>query len=225
MIVIFAIGPDFGETWTALWGDVHALRYVTDAGCHPQAYYRAVLSKMKHPLTHQRLKWSWGVDFFHACEYLSKLAEAIFGGGSERANAWAEKQRHTLRHETSAVAKVIARAAQQKRRQGLQGTKKDFHSALNYFKKYRQHMDFAERKKRVDPIGSGITEAGCKVIFNQRLKQSGMHWHRQTGQSIIDLRTAQRSSIWRRVWERLMVSRTSLPPIAYARNPSYAKTA
>ncbi len=65
------------------------------------------------------------MDFFHACEYLSKLAEAIFGGGSERANAWAEKQRHTLRHETSAVAKVITSAAQQKRRQGLQGTKKD----------------------------------------------------------------------------------------------------
>ncbi len=123
------------------------------------------------------------------------------------------------------MAKVIAHAAQQKRRQGLQGTKKDFHSALNNFKKYRQHMDFAERKKRGDPIGSGITEAGCKVIFNQRLKQSGMRWHRQTGQYIVDLRTAQRSGIWGRVWERLMVSRTYLPPITRTRNPSYDKTA
>lgn len=145
-------------------------------------------------------------------------------GGSERANAWAEQQRHTLRHETSAVAKVIASAAQQKRRHGLQGTKKDFHAALNYFKKYRQHMDFAERKKRGDPIGSGVTEAGCKVIFNQRLKQSGMRWHRQTGQYIVDLRTAQRSGIWRRIWERIIVSKTHLPPLTQTMNQNQPQT-
>jgi len=194
-------------------GKVPTLRYVTDAGCHPQAYFRDVLSKMKHPVTKQRLKWSWGVDFFHACEYVSKIASAIFGAGSERANTWAEKQRHVLRHETHGVAKVIGSAAQQKRRRGLQGTKKDYHSGLNYLKKYRAYMDFAERKGRGDPIGSGITEAGCKVIFNQRLKQSGMRWHRATGQFIIDLRTANRSGIWRRSWNRLMNSQTPLPPI------------
>jgi len=194
-------------------GEVPTLRYVTDAGCHPQAYFHKVLSPMKHPVTKQPLQWSWGVDFFHACEYVSKIASAIFGTGSERANTWAEKQRHVLRHETNGVAKVIGSAAQQKRRGGLQGTKKDYRSGLNYLKKYRAYMDFAERKGRGDPIGSGITEAGCKVIFNQRLKQSGMRWHRETGQFIVDLRTANRSGIWRRIWNRLMGEETQLPPI------------
>ncbi len=194
-------------------GQVPILRYVTDAGCHPQAYYRDVLSKMKHPVTGRRLQWSWGVDFFHACEYVSQLAASIFGTGSERAIAWAQEQRHALRHECDAVAKVVARAAQQKRRHGLKGTKKDYQGALNYLKKYRKHMDFAERKKRGDPIGSGITEAGCKVIFNQRLKQSGMRWHRQTGQYIVDLRTANRSGIWSRIWNRLISCSKGLPPI------------
>lgn len=197
--------------------EMPTLRYVTDAGCHPQAYFREVLSKMKHPVTKRRLKWSWGVDFFHACEYVSQIAGAIFGTGSERANAWAEKQRHVLRHETKGVAKVIASAAQQKRRMGLQGTKRDYSSGLNYLKKYRKHMDFAARKRRGDPIGSGITEAGCKVIFNQRLKQSGMRWHRKTGQYIVDLRTANRSQIWSRIWDRLMTASTPLPPITQAK--------
>ncbi len=118
----------------------------------------------------------------------------------------------------------IARAAQQERRQRLKGTKKDFQKALNYLKIYRQHMDFAERKKRVDPIGSGIKEAGCKVIFNQRLKQSGMRWHRQTGQYIVDLQTAQRSGIWLRIWYRLILSKTYLPPIAHAMDQNYPQT-
>lgn len=194
--------------------DVPTLRYVTDAGCHPQAYYRDVLSKMKHPLTGQQLKWTWGVDFFHACEYVSQLAASIFGTGSERANEWAEEQRHKLRHESNAVAKVIASATQQKRRHGLKGNKKDYTGALNYLKKYRPYMDFFERKKRGEPIGSGITEAGCKVIFNQRLKQSGMRWHCETGQYIVDLRTATRSKIWSRIWDRVITSKTTLPPLA-----------
>lgn len=193
--------------------EVLKLRYVTDAGCHPQTYYREVLCKMKHPLTNRRLKWTWCVDFFHACEYVSQLAASLFGSGTDAANQWAKQQRHTLRHEQRGIKTVIARAAQQKRRGGLKGTKKDFAPALNYLKKYKGHMDYAERKKVGDPIGSGITEAGCKVIFNQRLKQSGMRWHRVTGQFIVDLRTANRSGIWRRIWHRLTSSQAELPPI------------
>jgi hypothetical protein len=120
------------------------------------------------------------------------------------------------------VTTVIARAAQQKRRHELKGTKKDYNSAMNYLKKYRTHMDFAERKQRGDPIGSGITEAGCKVIFNQRMKQSGMRWNGKTGQFIVDLRTANRSGIWRRIWDRLISTKTGLPPITQkeARQPN-----
>jgi hypothetical protein len=201
------------------------LRYITDAGCHPQAYYRDVLAKMKHPVTDEQLEWSWGVDFFHACEYVTKLAGAIYGTASEQANAWAEKQRHVLKHDSNGVSQVIRSAAQQRRRVGLKGTKKDYQSGLGYLKKYRKHMDFADRRSRGEPIGSGITEAGCKVIFNQRLKQSGMRWHRKTGQYIVDLRTATRSGLWSDIWNRLIRSKTSLPPITQTKLNKTAQTA
>lgn len=199
---------------------VPTLRYVTDAGCHPQAYFREVLSKMKHPVTKEPLTWSWGVDFFHACEYVSKLAGAIFGTATEKASRWAEEQRRTLRRESGGVSRVIRRAAQQKRRLGLKGTKSDYSSALNYLKSYRPHMDFAARASRGEPIGSGVTEAGCKVIFNQRLKQSGMRWHRGTGQHIVDLRTANRGGLWTGIWDRIIRSPTALPPITQAKPPA-----
>ena len=205
--------------------DIPTLRYITDAGCHPQAYYRDVLAKMKHPVTDEQLEWSWGVDFFHACEYVSKLAGAIFGTASEQANAWAEKQRHVLKHDSNGVSRVIRSAAQQRRRVGLKGTEKDYQSGLGYLKKYRKHMDFADRRGRGEPIGSGITEAGCKVIFNQRLKQSGMRWHRKTGQYIVDLRTATRSGLWSDIWSRLIRSKTSLPPITQTKLNKTVQTA
>lgn len=162
------------------------------------------------------------MDFFHACEYVSHLAALLFGSVPDAANRWAKQQRHTLRHEQDEIKTVILRAAQQKRRGGLKETKADFAAALNYLKKYKSHMDYAARKEQGNPIGSGIMEAGCKVIFNQHLKQSSMRWNRETGQFIVELRTANRGGIWDRVWIRLMWLRTDLPPLTCASLPNNA---
>ena len=52
---------------------------------------------MKHPQTGEPLNWSWGVDFFHVCEYLSLIAGALFGSGTQQAQSWFKEQRHLLR--------------------------------------------------------------------------------------------------------------------------------
>ena len=193
--------------------EVPVLRYVTDAGALPQSYFKKTLSRMKHPVSGEPLSWSWGVDFFHACEYLTKISDGLFGTDTAEAHRWAEESRRILRHEVDGVSVVIRRAAQQQRRHKLKGKREDYNSGLGYLKKYRPHMDYAQRRAAGEPIGSGITEAGCKVIFNQRLKQSGMRWKRDTMQTIIDLRAACRSGIWSRVWKRILSPDAELPPI------------
>ena len=203
---------------TNIGDNLPTLRYVTDAGCHPQAYFREVLKKMKHPVTGQHLEWSWGVDFYHACEYVSKLGEALLGSNTlgsntNAAQAWAKKQREVLRTKLGGISRLIRQAAQQKRRHGLQGSKKDYTSSMNYLKKYRKYMDYAKRRAEGQPIGSGITEAGCKVIFNQRMKQSGMRWHGTTGQHIVDLRTAVRGKLWDKIWRRIITQNYKLPEL------------
>ncbi len=64
------------------------LRYVTDAGNSPRGYFDNVLRTMKHPRTGKPTAWSWGVDFFHACEYLSLLADSLYGDGTVKSQAW-----------------------------------------------------------------------------------------------------------------------------------------
>ena len=51
------------------------------------------------------------------------------------------------------------------------------------------------------PIGSGVTEAACKTVFTQRLKQSGMTWKREGGQWVVDLRVVQLSGLWSQVYQ------------------------
>ena len=77
-------------------------------------------------------------------------------------------------------------------------------------------MDYAKRRSEGDPIGNGVTEAGCKVILNQRMKQSGMRWSKKGGQWIVDLRTACRSKLWERIWDRFLSSLDQLPKIKRA---------
>ena len=201
------------EYFRRLSGEVPVLRYVTDAGALPQGYFKNTLAKMKHPVSGDPLAWSWGVDFFHACEYLTQIGDGLFGADSAASHKWAEESRKILRHEVGGVSKVIRRAAQQERRHGLKGKRADFESGLNYLKKYRPHMDYADRRAGGEPIGSGITEAGCKVIFNQRLKQSGMRWKRDSMQTIINLRAVHRSKIWHRIWDKVNYVDEPLPPI------------
>lgn len=212
-------------TLSGISGQIPKLRYVTDAGCHPRAYFKTVLKPMKHPRTGEPLQWSWGVDFYHACEYITTLAASLMGGSSEAAQSWARKQRQVLKNKHHGIARVIASAAQQKRRHGLKGSRKDYLTAVNYLKKYRQHMDYAGRRKAGEPIGSGITEAGCKVIFNQRMKQSGMRWHPETGQYIVNLRTAVRGILWDRIWNRILCQKHDLPTITRRSNHESRKDA
>ncbi len=37
-------------------------------------------------------------------------------------------------------------------------------------------MRYCDYKKYHIPIGSGVTESACKMVYTQRLKLSGMRW-------------------------------------------------
>jgi hypothetical protein len=53
------------------------------------------------------------------------------------------------------------------------------------------------------PIGSGVTEAACKMIVKQRLCQSGMKWNEKGASIILSLRTLERSNRWEQFWGKV----------------------
>ena len=56
-------------------------------------------------------------------------------------------------------------------------------------------------------IGSGGTEAACKTVFTQRLKQSGMTWTVEGGQWIVGLRVIHLSGVWSEVDQSYLESK------------------
>jgi hypothetical protein len=183
------------------------LVYVTDAGHHPTEYYQKVLCRMANPRrAGQYLQWEWVLDYYHACQYISKLSEALFGPGRE-AHAWAAKMRRWLKYKPQGIYRVLHSAAALRHRRGLEGSAKAYEKAYRYLRERISYLDYYTYRKLHLPIGSGITEAGCKTVFTQRMKQSGMSWEIESGQVIVDLRVIQLSGVWREVRVAYLSSR------------------
>ena len=179
------------------------LQYVTDGGHHPSEYFATVLQTMLHPRTGKPLEWEWVVDYYHACLYVTKLAEALFGKETKAAASWAAKMRRWLKDKKSGLMRVLhSAAAHAWRLEFTPEEQKAYDDAYQYLQTRRGFMDYWSCRQRGLAIGSGITEAACKTLFTQRFKQSGMKWSLEGGQVVVDLRVIWISKLWCTVFER-----------------------
>jgi hypothetical protein len=184
-------------TLTVWHGPVPRLAYVTDKGSAPDDYYWRVLRKMKHPREGRPLTWEWVLDFYHVCCYIGKMADALFGPEPPEAARWFAKMRRWLREREQGAAQVLRSAMQLlDRRRMTKAQKAEFWKGYRYLRRHRRWMDYRGHRQRGLPIGSGVTEAACKTVFTQRFKRSGMRWHHDTAQVILDLRVLHLSGIW-----------------------------
>jgi hypothetical protein len=194
-----ALVQDVLRQWT---GPLPRLAYITDAGYQQTRYYRQVLSRMRDPRhPRRRLNWAWVIAYYHACEYIYKMAEVLFFD-PKRAQAWARKMGRWLKTKPRGIYRVLHSAAAIRRcriRVGAQ--RKQYDDAYNYLRNRIRFLDYCRYRRDHLPIGSGVTEAACKTVFTQRLKQSGMTWKLEGGQWIVDLRVIHLSGLWTPVYQ------------------------
>ena len=84
---------------------------------------------------------------------------------------------------------------------------KEYRRAYDYLRSRMAHMDYARYRQVGVPQGSGVTGAGCKTVFTQRLKQSGMCWTKAGARTILTLRVILLSGVWEDVYGRLLAAR------------------
>jgi len=140
------------------------------------------------------------VDFFHAAEHLNAALASVYGDGTVEARRRFNDLRHVLLEEEEGVGKVIRSLAYL---EGKHPQKKVIQTELAYFRKYQKRMRYAEMKTERLPIGTGMTEATCKTLVTQRLKQSGMRWSQDGGQAILNLRGWAQSERFDQAWAML----------------------
>ncbi len=75
---------------------------------------------------------------------------------------------------------------------------------ITYYHNNNDRMQYKYYLSMNYPIGSGITEAACKVIVKQRLSCSGMRWTRTSADDILLARGLLYSDgRWRQFWQKI----------------------
>jgi hypothetical protein len=147
------------------------------------------------------------IDFFHATEYVGKIAQARYpqrNAEAKRAH-WQHEHCHQLKHDPDALDILIGEAARLSRRGALSQQVRDgAYSAWTYFNNHRHQMDYPGFLAEGLPIGSGVTEAACKTLVKQRLCASGMRWKTKGAGIVLSLRAlTQTVGRWAQFWEKI----------------------
>ena len=147
------------------------------------------------------------IDFFHATEYVGKIAQATHPqrqAAGKRAQ-WQQAHCKALKHDPAALDALISEAARLSQRRTLSRTvRDDVLSAWTYFTNHRHQMDYPAFLAAGLPIGSGVTEAACKTLVKQRLCASGMRWKTKGAGIVLSLRAlTQTTGRWAQFWQKI----------------------
>lgn len=115
------------------------------------------------PLTYTQV-----LDFYHATQYLDRVAKAIHPRSVEAEKIWMKQHCHLLKHEIGSATRLLAQMAAIQPTQLSTTIRAGLQDAITYFRNHHHQMHYAEAISKHLPIGSGVTEAGCKVIIKAR---------------------------------------------------------
>jgi hypothetical protein len=155
------------------------------------------------------------VDFWHAAEYLGKAAAVLYRGQPRTRKAWLDDACHRLKHESGGAEWVLKRLRTLARERPWSRGDEDVERAITYFANQSGagRMDYAARVAVAEPIGSGVTEAACKVIVKRRLCGSEMKWTEDGAAVVLSLRALSYTpERWSQFWSK--VDRWGLPVAA-----------
>ena len=138
-------------------------------------------------------KWVWGIrnnyfpfampglDLYHATERLNAMIDLLQFEGRFRKDECIELLRCG---EIQGMLDLVKTLPCKK------GYEEKLESAMGYFRSNMEHMNYGAFAANGIYVGSGVIEAGCKVIVGNRMKNAGMHWSKDHAEKMISLRCA-----------------------------------
>lgn len=148
-------------------------------------------------------KWIWNVveehfpravqivDWYHAAERIWGVAHAVYGEGSEAAQAWATVCLDALweGHFEDVLQALHEHVDPDQEEDPAR-------QALTYFQNNRHRMRYPEFRAQGYQIGSGTIESGCKRVIGARMKQAGMTWTTDGVRQVLKARAMYFSDEW-----------------------------
>ena len=138
------------------------------------------------------------LDFYHLSEHIWLASNTCFGIGSQKAGSFASELLHLAKHQ--GVTEILLILASERKALRCPGKRKALQELINYIAKRIRQCDYPRYVRQGWQIGSGPTEAMCKVL-TYRLKGSGMRWDRQGAEPMMALIALEQSNAWQSYWQ------------------------
>jgi hypothetical protein len=131
------------------------------------------------------------LDWAHAVEHLTALAEGLFGLATPRAGRVARRLRRWLWDQGPARLLAVL-AGWLRARPDDAGLAR----AVTYFRERRAQLDYPAFRAAGWPVGSGATESGHKQVMQARMKRAGMRWARPHVNPVLALSLLVHNDRW-----------------------------
>jgi hypothetical protein len=142
------------------------------------------------------------LDWYHAAEHLGDFAKVWHARDEEARAQWHHQAKGILYEQGGEALLTFLQAMDWPPRTSAE-VQEEFRKLVGYFENNRHRTDYPSYRQKGWDIGSGPTEAGCKII-GERLKGSGMRWVEEGAATVATLRALYVSGgkLWDGFWSQ-----------------------
>jgi hypothetical protein len=142
------------------------------------------------------------LDWYHAAEHLCDFAK-VWHARDEAARTQWQREATSILYEQGGEALLTYLHALVLPPGASTEVHEELRKLIGYFENNRHRTDYPSYRKKAWDIGSGPTEAGCKII-GERLKGSGMRWVEEGAATVAALRALYVSGgkLWDGFWSQ-----------------------
>ena len=146
------------------------------------------------------------IDFWHATEYLSKASYAMFPNKNQanEREEWLEDACNKLKNNVGSATRILNDMLKHKRENKMSETSsKVLQAAITYITNNKDKMSYHKHVAANMPIGSGVTEAACKIIVKQRMCKGAARWKDKGATTVLTLRSLHLTNArWDQFWKK-----------------------
>lgn len=140
------------------------------------------------------------LDWYHAAEHLCDFAKVRYARDDEARQQWQQQMKGVLYEQGGEALLTQLQKIELPPRTSAE-VHEELRKLIGYFENNRHRTDYPTYRQKGWDIGSGPTEAGCKII-GERLKGSGMRWVEDGAATVAALRALYVSGgqLWDGFW-------------------------
>jgi hypothetical protein len=133
------------------------------------------------------------LDIFHVSEKLWDAAYCFHKQSSAKAEKFVERYFKML---LEGKVDVVIRSLRARQATVSSSKRQKLKNVIRYYTNNQHLMKYNEYLSKGYPIGSGVIEGGCRHLVKDRMECTGMRWHVEGAQAMLNTRSAYINGEW-----------------------------